>query len=153
MTNPGRYKKILVPLDGSGWAKRVIPDAVDIARSNGSQLILLHVYSPPARQYADQITLAGQADQIDTAREEAEQYLIGLRAELRRENIEVRIHLVEGVSVARLICDFVRDEGIDLIVMSTHGRSGLARLLFGSVARAVMECADVPVMLIQPDKG
>jgi nucleotide-binding universal stress UspA family protein len=153
MTNPGRYKKILVPLDGSGWAKRVIADAVDIARSNGSELILLHVYTAPARQYTDQIALAGQGDQIDAARDQAEKYLIGLRAELRSEHMVVRTHLIEGVGVARLICDFVRSEGIDLIVMSTHGRSGLARLLFGSVAREVMECSAVPVMLIQPDKG
>jgi len=152
MSKPGRYKKILLPLDGSGWAKRVIPDAVDIARSNDSQLILLHVYAPPARQYTDQLVLAGQGSQVDPARAQAEQYLIGLGAELRSEQLDVRTHIVEGVGVARLICDFVQDEEIDLIVMSTHGRSGLARLLFGSVAREVMECADVPVMLIQPDK-
>jgi nucleotide-binding universal stress UspA family protein len=152
MTKSGRYKKILVPLDGSGWAGRVIPDAVDIARSNESELILLHIYTPPAREYTDQIALAGQGDQIETAREQAENYLIGLRTELRSEHLEVRTHIIEGVGVARLICDFVRSEGIDLIMMSTHGRSGLARLLFGSVAREVMECSDVPVMLIQPDK-
>lgn len=153
MAGQGRYRKILVPLDGSGWAQRAIPHAVDIARSNGdAELILLNVFVPPAREFTDQIALAGQDDQVQQAREQMKQYLIGLRSELRNENITVRTQLIEGTGVAHLICDYVKSEEIDLIVMSTHGRTGLSRLLFGSVARAVMECVEVPVLLIQPEK-
>lgn len=153
MSSQGRYRKILVPLDGSGWGQRAVPHACDIARSNeGAEIILLNVFVPPARQYADQLALAGADDQAQHAREQMKQYLIGLRAELRNENVTVRTHLIEGTGVAYLICDYVRSEGIDLVVMSTHGRSGLARLLFGSVARDVMECIDVPVLLVQPNK-
>lgn len=153
MAGQGRYKKILVPLDGSGWGQRAVPHAVDIARANGdSELILLNVFVPPARAYADQIALTGQEDQAQQAREQMKKYLIGLRAELRSEDCTVRTQLIEGASVPHLICDYVKSEGIDLIVMSTHGRTGLSRLLFGSVAREVMECVDVPVLLIRPDK-
>lgn len=153
MSSQGRYKKILVPLDGSGWAQRAVPHAVDIARSHAdSELILLHVFTPPAREYADQIALAGANDQAQQAREQIKQYLIGLRSELRSENVTVRTHVIEGTGVARLICDYIQSEGIDLVVMSTHGRTGLARLLFGGVARNVMECINVPVLLVQPDK-
>jgi nucleotide-binding universal stress UspA family protein len=142
-----------VPLDGSGWGQRAIPHAIDIARNfPGCELILLHVFTPPAREYTDQIALASQADQAREAREEMKQYLIGLRSELRNENVSVRTHFIEGTGIASLICNYVESEGIDLVVMSTHGRTGLARLLFGSVARDVMECLDVPVLLVQPGK-
>ena len=153
MTEHQRYKKIVVPLDGSGWAQRAIPHATDIARTNGSELILLHVFRPPAWEYTPEITLAGQEPQIQQAREQMKQYLIGLRAELRGEHMQVRTHMIEGQGVARLICDYVESEDIDLIVMSTHGRSGLSRLVFGSIANEIMQCARVPVLLVRPDKG
>ena len=153
MATQGRYKKVLVPLDGSGWAQRAIPHASDIARSVGSELILLNIFTPPAREYIDQLAIAGQEDQVQRAREQMKQYLIGIRSELRNENFTVRTHLIEGAGdVARLICDYATSEGIDLIVMCTHGRTGVARLIRGSIARDVMECVEVPVLLVQPDK-
>ncbi|MFO7321665.1 MAG: universal stress protein [Chloroflexota bacterium] len=152
MTAYQRYRKILVPLDGSGWAQRAVPHAVDIARNYNSELILLHVLRPPASEYTPELALAGQDQQIQQMREQMKQYLVGLRSELRGEQVNVRTHMIEGHGVARLICDYVRSEQIDLIVMSTHGRSGLARLLFGSVANEIMQCTDVPVLLIRPDK-
>ncbi len=152
MSSNGRYKKILVPLDGSGWGARAVPHAVDLARANGAELILLHVFRPPASEYTDQIALAGQEGQIQQMREAMKQYLIGVRSELRGEDIEVRCQVIEGMGVASLICDYIRDEGIDLVVMSTHGRGGIRRFLFGSVTHKVMEAAEVPVLLIHPDK-
>lgn len=152
MAEHTRYKKIVVPLDGSGWSQRAIPHALDIARNTDAEVILLHIFVPPAREFTDQIALANQSEQIQQAREQAKQYLIGLRTELRSEKARVRTHMIEGVDVAHLICDYVLSEGADLVVMSTHGRSGLARLLYGSVAREVMECIDVPVLLVKPDK-
>jgi len=68
MASQGRYKKIVVPLDGSGWAQRAIPHAVDIARANGdSELILLHVFVPPGREFTDQIAWRA-GDQAPQAR-------------------------------------------------------------------------------------
>jgi nucleotide-binding universal stress UspA family protein len=77
--------------------------------------------------------------------------LIGLRTELRQEGFEVRTHVIEGLGVASLICDYIKDEGIDLVVMSTHGRGGLTRFLFGSVTNQVIQGVKVPVMLVHPD--
>lgn len=151
MPTTSRYDKILVPLDGSGWSQRAVPHAVDIARDNQSELILLHVFRAPAYEYTDQLALAGQDALASTAREDIKQYLIGLRTELRDEKLTVRTHLIEGSSVAHLICNYVNSEGIDLIVMSTHGRSGIARFLFGSVTNQVMQCVRVPVLLIHPE--
>jgi nucleotide-binding universal stress UspA family protein len=152
MSTYQRYKKILVPLDGSGWAKRAIPHACDIASANNAELILLHVFKPPTAEYADSVALAGGESQIQQLREQIKQDLIGVRTELRAESFKVRTHVIEGSGVANLICDYVRDEGIDLVVMSTHGRSGIIRFLFGSVANQVMQCTKVPVLLIHPDR-
>ncbi len=148
---PSRYKKILVPLDGSGWAQRAVPHAADIARNNNAELILLHIFRPPAYEYTDQLALAGQDSQIQAAREQMKLYLMGVRSELRHEDLRVRTHMTEGMDIAHLLCDFVRGEGIDLVVMSTHGHSGIVRLMFGSVTHEVMRCVDVPVMLVKPD--
>ncbi|MEZ4670125.1 MAG: universal stress protein [Anaerolineae bacterium] len=152
MPEHGRYKKIVVPLDGSGWSRRALPHAVDIARANQSELILLHVFRPPASDYADTLVLAGQEGQIQQLREAMEQTLLSAANELRNEDVNVTTRILEGAGVASSICDFVRDENVDLVVMSTHGRTGLARFLFGSVATKVMEGIKVPVMLIHPDK-
>ncbi len=148
----GRYKRILVPLDGSGWSQRALPHAVDIARANGSEIILLHVFRPPAADYADTIILAGQEGQIQQLREALEQKLASIANELKNENIPVLTQVIEGLGVAGAICDYVKEEKIDLVVMSTHGRTGLARFLLGSVAHKVMEGIEVPVLLIHPDK-
>lgn len=147
----GRYKKIVVPIDGSGLSQRAIPHAVDIARANHSEIILLHVFRPPAREYANIITLAGQESQIDLVREQTKQYLIGLRTELRDEGIDCRVQMIEGASAAHLIVDYINGEEVDLVVMSTRGHTGLARMVFGSVANTVMQSVRVPCMLIYPD--
>ena len=154
MSHQGRYKKILVPLDGSGWAQRAIPHAVEIARScTDSELILLHIYVPTSREYTDQLALAGQSDQESYAHEQMQQHLIGLRTELRDEAVHVRVQIIEsGGDVANRICSYAQGEGVDLVVMSTHGRTGLARLMFGSVAHDVMHCIELPVLLVRPDK-
>lgn len=149
---PQRYKKILVPLDGSGWAKRAIPHACDIAHANDAEIILLHVFKPPTSEYSDRIALAGQEDQVQQLREQIKQDLIGTRSELRAQKLNVRTHLIEGAGVAAKICEYVQDEGIDLVVMSSHGRTGLARFIFGSVAYQVMQCVSVPVLLVRPDR-
>lgn len=152
MAPSGRYRKILVPVDGSAWSRRAVPHAVDIARANGSELILLHVFRPPTADYTDQIALAGQEGQLQQLRKTVKQMLQAVRDEVRSEDVTVRTQIIEGLAVASAICDYVRDEAVDLVVMSTHGRTGIARFLFGSVARKVMEGVTVPVLLIHPDK-
>ena len=152
MAEHTRYKRIVVPLDGSGWAQRAVPHAVDIARSNDSELILLHVFRPSAPEYTPELALSRNEDPNQQMREQIKQYLIGLRTELRKEHLQVITHVVEGLGVANLICDYVNQESVDLVVMSTHGRTGIRKFLFGSIANEIMECAEVPVLLVRPDK-
>ncbi len=151
MAGKSRYKVIAVPVDGSGYSERAIPHAVDIARANNSEIVLLHVFRPPAYEYTDIIALAGQEDQIDEVRQQVKSYLISLRNKLREEGLNARVQLIEGVGVAALICDYINEQGIDLVVMSTRGRTGLARFVFGSVANKVIHGVKAPVMLVDPE--
>jgi nucleotide-binding universal stress UspA family protein len=155
MAEAQRYKRILIPLDGSGWAKRAVPHAVGIARDNAAELILLHVFKSPVSEYIDQLTLAGQEQQVDHLRHQMEQYLTGVRAQLEREyeGLEIKIQWIEGEAVPDAICDYVRSEKVDLVVMSTHGRTGLARLIYGNVAAEIIKSIRTPIMLIYPDEN
>ena len=101
MPKTGPYQKIVVPLDGSGWSERAISHAVDIARNNNSELILLHVYKPPAYEFTGEIVLAGQEGQLDQKREEAKQYFTAVRNQLRDEKINVRVQIIEGLGHQR----------------------------------------------------
>lgn len=145
-----RYKKIVVPIDGSGWSESAIPHAKVIAYNHDAELILLHVFKPPAHEYIDQIALAGQDEQIQQVRENIKQKLAGTRNLLREEGVNCRVQWIEGIGVAHLICDYINEEGADLVIMTSHGRTGLARMLFGSVAQDIMHGIKVPVMIVRP---
>lgn len=146
------YQKIIVPLDGSGWAEQAVKHAARIAKNNQAELILLNVYHSTIAQYKDSLALAQQTALIDQERAQIKNYLISLRNDLRNEGIKVRGHILDGRDPAHNIIQYARNEKADLVVMCTHGRTGLARFLFGSVARKVMEGLDIPVLLIRPDK-
>ena len=153
MSEQGRYKKIVVPIDGSGWSERAVPHAVDLARISQGEIILLHVFKPPLHEYQDTLALAGQDNQMTQIREDIKQRLMALRGQLRGEGVECRVQVIEAVGIASQICDYVKEEDADLVVMSTHGRSGISRFVFGSVAHKVMQELNIPVLLIRPDKG
>lgn len=146
------YSKIVVPLDGSGWAARAVSHAARIARNNNAELILLHIYHSPLSEYRDSLSLANQTELIDQERERIKNHLISLRTDLRSQGITVRGHIIDGRDPASNIVKYVRAEGADLVVMSSHGRTGLARFIFGSVAHKVMQALSVPVLLVRPDR-
>ncbi len=147
------YQRIVVPLDGSRWSESAIPRAAELARVHDAELVLLHVYQPRSGDYAGQWALAGQQQIADQAYEQMQEQLIALRNSLRQEGLRAREVIIRGGNPAQAICDYVEtEEGISLVVMSTHGRTGLARWLMGSVAQQVIKNARCPVMLVQPDK-
>jgi nucleotide-binding universal stress UspA family protein len=147
------YQKVIVPLDGSRWSESAIPRAAEIARVHDAEVILLHVYQPKSGDYAGQWALAGQQEIADQTVEQAQEELFALRNRLRYEGLRAREVMLRGGNPAQAICDFVEsEEGISMIVMSTHGRTGIARWLMGSVAQSVLKNARCPVTLVHPDK-
>lgn len=142
-------KNVLVPLDGSSLSLAVIPHAVEIARKFGARLVLLRAVlpgaaAPHARAGAGQEEVAEKFSDVDQARRALED----IAAEIRALGVEVGT-VVDQDEPAKAILDTVRFHAIDLVAMTTHGRTGLTRLVVGSVAETVLRDAKVPLLVVR----
>jgi nucleotide-binding universal stress UspA family protein len=143
------FRTVLVPLDGSTLAEQALTPACRIAEKFGSALLLLRVVSLE-RSLPSLPLLAprGEAEAGAAPRpvmDEAEAYLTGLSLPVPIRS--VRTQVLAGAPPELIVATAASSE-VDLIVMSTHGRTGLVRLLYGSVAEAVLRGASVPVLLV-----
>ncbi|MDA8188559.1 MAG: universal stress protein [Dehalococcoidales bacterium] len=141
------YKKILVPLDGSTVAEGVLPHAKALAYSEGAEIVLLRVAANPALEFSfSDPTLAENA--VEDLENQSQKYVAEVQAQLKNEGYKVSSQIAEG-AVAEVILREAEALGADVIAMSTHGRTGPARWLLGSVADRVVRNAKIPVMLIR----
>ena len=141
-------KKILVPLDGSELAEAVLPHVESLAKANDAQVVILRVALNPATEFAmTDPTIAGQM--IETLEGSTKEYLNAMYKQLMGQGLQVSMQIAEG-PIADSILQVAADEKIDLIAMSTHGRSGVARWLIGSIAEKVVRGANIPVLLVRP---
>lgn len=145
------FRKILVPLDGSPLAESILPHVVSLAGCEGGEALLLRVHVLPTFQYGmtDLAAYPVTPAEEDADRTAALEYLQGVAERLGAMGVRARA-LVRDGSVAECILQTAETEGVELIAMSTHGRSGIARWLIGSDANKVMRGAGVPVLLIRP---
>ncbi len=145
-----RYKHILVPLDGSKFAEQVLPDAFALAHLNEADVTLLKVivsmeHSLDADVFEPDFIAEKEAKLEVTAR----QYLRDVWSN-SEDGMNLTVHTVALVGrPGETIIDYAHEHPIDLIVMATHGRSGLARWAHGSVADKVLRRANVPILLIR----
>lgn len=138
-----KTRTILVPLDGSGTAEAAIAEACELAGPD-SRLLLVRAASALALPGADVI------DTQLTAVREAEAYVEAVKARLESDGVrEVEAHVWYGPAASAIV-EAARFHKADLIVMTTHGRSGLGRLVFGSVAESVLRGTTVPILLVRP---
>lgn len=141
------YKRVLIPVDGSETAEAILPFILEIAGPLDIDIVLLRVIPPAppvvleASPYVEIVDGAAQ-------REEADAYLSGLAAEVRAKGLRVTRLTRRGEPVAEILAA-AHEAGADLIAMTTHGRTGPARLLFGSIAEGVLRHADMPVFLMR----
>lgn len=148
------FTHILVPLDGSELAEAALPAALELARKYDSQITLLQVIIPPYLLIPPDVADGTHVNRMmalqKAAHEEAEAYLEAKRALLaERAGYNVHTRVVEGAPTAYVILDEARDLAVDLIAMSTHGRTGLGRWVLGSIAEKVLRHAEVPVLLLR----
>lgn len=142
--------RILVPLDGSAFSEQALPHAFDIARRSGAELHLVRVHTLPALDWmAGGMTSA--AVRIDDDLREADAAYLERVAEYAAMHIggPVRTALLAGV-IASALEMYVKSRHIDLVVMTTHGRTGLSRAWIGSVADALVRSINVPMLLLRP---
>lgn len=149
MENQNLFEKIVIPLDGSRWAERAIPHAEHVARSGGSELILVHIYSPAGADYLGDAALANQTAHITQARRDAENYVKSLKNVISSQNINVRTQLIEGSNFAALFCDYVNSEGADLVVMPTANTNRLVRVLMGDLTTQIRGCINACLLLVR----
>ena len=144
------YEKILVPLDGSTLAERAIRHAQEIARGTRSEILLMQAVNFPVPVVPEAV-LMPDAKWLAEAKKEAAEYLEGIAAPLREAGMRVRTMLDERPPADAILHIASREE-VDLIVMSTHGRGGLSRMLMGSVAESVFRATSRTVMLVKPER-
>lgn len=145
-------QKILVPLDGSGLAEKALPYAQAIAQKfEAKEIILVWVLQPPTVVTMDYggITVPAIDSMMEHAEQEAEAYLRRLQSQFQQQNIPTRFVVLKSYSVPEAIIELARQEKVDVIVKTTHGRSGLSRWLFGNVALKVLQGAPCPVFLVR----
>ena len=141
------YKRVLVPLDGSDVAAGILPFLTDIAGPLDMTIVLLRVVEPIPPVTADAVG-AVIVDDVASRRRDAEEYLAPIVIELRARGIEATSAVRVGRAEDEILAA-ARGADADLIAMSTHGRSGLGRLLFGSVAEQVLRHSDVPIFMMR----
>ena len=140
----GRIKKILVPIDFSDYSASTIEFASTIAGRFSATLILLHVIESFPYSVTDTFQLVEHRKALETL---ARTLLRNLGGDLRTRNLTVKTHLVWG-NPSREIQKKARRENADLIVMGTHGRSGLPHVVLGSVAEKTVRLSSIPVLTV-----
>ncbi len=133
MPAPPAFSSILIPLDGSALSERALPYAVRLARSRESRIVLVRA-TDPGHDHVDGLV-------------EAEAYLESIAQRVGKAGVRAEPAAPTGEAAPTILSEIeLRD--CDLVVMSTHGRSGLGRWIYGSVADRVLRRADVPVLLV-----
>jgi nucleotide-binding universal stress UspA family protein len=142
------YQTVLIPLDGSDLAECALPHVKKMAKEGFIKdiciLTVIDIHPSALLEGAD-TTVIYQA-QMNNSRE----YLDRVQSQFRAEGFEVKTEILKG-SAAQVIAEYANQQKVELIVIATHGYSGVKRLMFGSVAFGVLHDSHVPVLLIRPD--
>ena len=142
------YHKILVPLDGSKRAEKILPHVEELAKRYKAKVIFLQVveYKTVTTTEGAFINLTDQ--EFDQAKKQAETHLKGIQGEFRGKNIESQTRVTLGPVVEGII-NMAVQEGVDLIALASHGRGGLSRVFYGSVAAGLLHRVDRPLLIIR----
>ncbi|MBI2172243.1 MAG: universal stress protein [Chloroflexi bacterium] len=150
----------LVPLDGSDLAEQALPYARERAALNDGSILLVRVVTVARQLAAASMTGAGGIDAmpismeainaaIDLEQKESLEYLALKGEEIRKAGLKVEWEVRQGIPADEIIAS-ARAHNIDVIVITTHGRSGLGRVVFGSVADRIIRQSGIPVLVIGP---
>ncbi|WP_336037761.1 universal stress protein [Halobacterium yunchengense] len=144
----GRYERILVPTDGSEETRQAVEHAVDLAEEHGATIHALYVVN--SASFSSLPMESSWESVAAMMNEEGAAALDDVEAIADERGVSVERALVDG-SPSREIVRYAEDEGCDLVVMGTHGRGGIDRLLLGSVAEKVVRSSTVPVLTVRVD--
>lgn len=147
------FERILVTLDGSPLAEQALPQAVQIAETTHAEVTLLRVVNPLLKSYRAGLAPAPAIDTVEKQIVEmAQTYLDGIAGGIREKGLSVNTVTIVGTPY-REIVKYVEENGIDLLVMSTRGETGLTRWLLGSVTDHVVRGISIPVLVVPAASG
>ena len=143
------WKRICCPIDFSDASRAAMEVAADLARRTGAELVLLHAYPIPGYTFPDGSVVASPKMMQDLA-DQAERHLEEWRLDAAKiTGGTVTTHKAIGEPAAEIVA-FAKSAGSDLVVVGTHGRTGLEHALMGSVAERVVRRAHCPVLTVRP---
>jgi nucleotide-binding universal stress UspA family protein len=147
------YKKIMVPLDGSKLAECVLPHLETILKGCDSpEVIVVQAVEPlsvPYGREVSQFTSLEQVKAFETHQKvEAEKYLKDIAARLKKTGVNARAEVIYG-KAGEVLSDYANKNDVDLVVIATHGRSGISRWVWGSVADRLVRSVCVPVLMVR----
>jgi nucleotide-binding universal stress UspA family protein len=144
------YHNILVPLDGSDVAECSLPHARAIASAfRVHKVFLIRVLTPLSSRVLSRVPAKTLDFVVQSSEADAREYLSKTAVALKKEGMNAESVVVTG-KPAEQIVDFAKRNGIDLIVMATHGRSGVSHRPYGSVADGIIRASSVPILLVVP---
>ncbi|MDY6835665.1 MAG: universal stress protein [Chloroflexota bacterium] len=150
------FKRILVCLDSSSLAEQILPYASEIALRSSCEMVLLEVVSAVssvgvAIPGVEPVPIASDilSDRIEKEKQEAIAYLENVAQPLREKGLSVESVALQGLPGDAIVA-YAQENQIDVVAIATHGRSGLGRLVFGSVAEHVLKESGLPILLIKP---
>ena len=143
------YRRILWPTDFSELAKGALAHALAVASDAGAELVVLHVFTPPPPYSMPEIAGDLWAEILEKQRAAAEEELRRLAEQVKGPKIQTRTVLAEGAPFDQILHAAERLQ-CDLIVIATHGHTGLAHAIIGSVAENVVRRAPCPVLTVRP---
>lgn len=143
------YDTILVPLDGSKRAEKILGHVEELAQRCDAEVIFVQVAEPPPMVVGHEgVPVTVYHEEVERGIKEAEEYLDGLEGEFREKGIKARTRVVHG-PVVEAIIRTAKEEGADIVALASHGRSGLPRAFYGSVAAGILQRIDRPLLMIR----
>ncbi len=143
------FKHILVPVDGSETAQKAVQKAAGLAQAFGCQVTAIYVIDPYPFTGLGSDFAYGQAEYLSAATAEAKEATEAAQATLAQAGVPVTTQVIEAHAAWRGILDTAKTLGADLIVMGSHGRRGVEKIVLGSVAQRVLSHAHLSVFVVR----
>lgn len=143
------FKHILVPVDGSSTSMLAVSKAAELAKAFGSAVTAVYVIDPYPFTGVGADFAYGQAQYLSAATAEANAALEAVKQAMQEVGVAVTLVVGEGHAVHDGVVRALESTGADLVVMGSHGRRGLERLMLGSVAQRVLSAVHVPVLVVR----
>lgn len=145
------YDKILVPVDGSETSNKALDEAVRMARLCNGQIRLLHIVGPMVQVSGYDLPLTYLNEVQDALMKAGEEVVAEAKERISEADLKLDTKVIESsvIRVSEVIIDHAQSWGADLIVIGTHGRRGVKRMVLGSDAEQVVRMSPIPVLLVR----